>query len=304
MNKLIRQAFTLIELLVVIAIIGILSGLIVVSMSGVTQKASIAKAQVFSNSLRNSLMLNLVSEWKFDTSILTDRSTINADVVDTWGGVNNGTIPASPSIPTTKTSSNCVSGSCLSFDGGDYISGANNLSLTATPISISAWVNFTDFNTGNQNPRIFEIADNTYDIQIIRDSATSSFTTKHNEYQLLTTGTRWSTPVVGTWYHLVVVFNAATDTTLLYVNGDSQASNGLSNIGAGNQVNKFYMGARSDLVESAFLKGRLDDVRMYNAAIPTSQIKEQYYVGLNNMLNDGSISKENYLSRINLITNE
>ena len=52
MNKFIKQAFTLIELLVVIAIIGILSGLIVVSMSGVTQKATIAKAQVFSNSLR------------------------------------------------------------------------------------------------------------------------------------------------------------------------------------------------------------------------------------------------------------
>jgi prepilin-type N-terminal cleavage/methylation domain-containing protein len=63
MNKLLRQAFTLIELLVVIAIIGILSGLIVVSMSGVTQKANIAKAQVFSNSLRNSLMLIIVGEW-------------------------------------------------------------------------------------------------------------------------------------------------------------------------------------------------------------------------------------------------
>jgi prepilin-type N-terminal cleavage/methylation domain-containing protein len=53
MNELIKKAFTLIELLVVIAIIGILSGLIVVSMGGVTQKANIAKAQVFSNSLKN-----------------------------------------------------------------------------------------------------------------------------------------------------------------------------------------------------------------------------------------------------------
>ena len=55
MNRFIKKAFTLIELLVVIAIIGILSGLIVVTMSGVTQKARIAKAQAFSNSLRNAL---------------------------------------------------------------------------------------------------------------------------------------------------------------------------------------------------------------------------------------------------------
>ena len=49
MHKIKQLAFTLIELLVVIAVIGILSGLIVVSMSGVTNKATIAKAQVFSN---------------------------------------------------------------------------------------------------------------------------------------------------------------------------------------------------------------------------------------------------------------
>jgi len=66
MHKIFRQAFTLIELLVVIAIIGILSGLIIVSMNGITNSATVAKAQVFSNSLRNALMMNLVSEWKFD----------------------------------------------------------------------------------------------------------------------------------------------------------------------------------------------------------------------------------------------
>ncbi|MDD5569203.1 MAG: prepilin-type N-terminal cleavage/methylation domain-containing protein [Candidatus Pacebacteria bacterium] len=41
------KAFTLIELLVVIAIIGILSGLIIVGMSGATQKATIAKRRLF-----------------------------------------------------------------------------------------------------------------------------------------------------------------------------------------------------------------------------------------------------------------
>jgi prepilin-type N-terminal cleavage/methylation domain-containing protein len=103
MHKLLKQAFTLIELLVVIAIIGILSGLIVVSMSGVTQKATIAKAQVFSNSLRNSLMLNLISEWKLDG---------NAN--DSWSGGNNGTWYGSEEGTNTsanyRPSDECVSG--------------------------------------------------------------------------------------------------------------------------------------------------------------------------------------------------
>jgi prepilin-type N-terminal cleavage/methylation domain-containing protein len=72
MRRINISAFTLIELLVVIAIIGILSALIIVGMSSTTQKATIAKAQVFSNSLRNSLMNNLISEWKFNGSGLND----------------------------------------------------------------------------------------------------------------------------------------------------------------------------------------------------------------------------------------
>jgi len=298
MNKLIQKAFTLIELLVVIAIIGILSGLIVVSMSGVTEKANIAKAQVFSNSLRNALMANIVSEWKFD-GVTTERAAVSADVVDSWGGVNNGTIPASPAIPTIKVGSSCVSGSCLSFDGGDYVSGTNNLSLTTTPISISAWVNFTDFNAGHENPRIIEIRDGTYSIQIARDNSSTRFTTKHTEYQLTSVATQWDIPVMGIWYHVVAVFNATNDTTLFYVNGASGSGGVNNNVGFGTVVSKFYLGARSDLVGSTFLKGKLDDVRIYNAAIPTSQIKEQYYTGLNNLLINGSINKEEYLSRIN-----
>jgi prepilin-type N-terminal cleavage/methylation domain-containing protein len=148
MHKLLKQAFTLIELLVVIAIIGILSGLIVVAMGGVTEKASIAKSQVFSNSLRNSLMLNLVSEWKFD-GVTTERAATNADVIDSWGSVNNGTIPASPAIPTIKPESDCVSGSCLSFDGGDYVSHPTISFADLTPYTYLTWVKWVATNPSN-----------------------------------------------------------------------------------------------------------------------------------------------------------
>jgi len=110
MEKIIKQAFTLIELLVVIAIIGILSGLIIVSMGGITSSATVAKAQVFSNSLRNALMMNLVAEYKLDG---------NAN--DNWGG-RNGTLHG-----TTTVSSGCPQGTCLSFNGSsDYVNFSDN----------------------------------------------------------------------------------------------------------------------------------------------------------------------------------
>ncbi|MDD4531537.1 MAG: type II secretion system protein, partial [Candidatus Pacebacteria bacterium] len=114
MKEILKKSFTLIELLVVIAIIGILSGLIVVTMNGVTAKANIAKSQVFSNSLRNALMLNLVSEWKFDGSGLSDGATANTSYfVDTWSQ-KNGSVTATP--PTVLSGNNCVSNSCLAFN--------------------------------------------------------------------------------------------------------------------------------------------------------------------------------------------
>ncbi|MFA5432132.1 MAG: fibrinogen-like YCDxxxxGGGW domain-containing protein [Candidatus Paceibacterota bacterium] len=60
MNKLIKQAFTLIELLVVIAIIGILSGLIVISMNASVNSANDAKRKANIDSIRKALVIEKV----------------------------------------------------------------------------------------------------------------------------------------------------------------------------------------------------------------------------------------------------
>ena len=120
MNKLLKQAFTLIELLVVIAIIGILSGLIVVAMGGMTTKANIARSQVFSNSLRNSLMLNLVAQYTFDdiTDYVAATKILNSNagnIPDSWAGSEGQAYGG----PTLKDGVDCVLGQCLFFDGVD-----------------------------------------------------------------------------------------------------------------------------------------------------------------------------------------
>ena len=119
-----NKSFTLIELLVVIVIIGILAGVIMISTSSSIDKANMAKSKVFAESIKNNLMLNLVSEWTFDkgSDQAVNRIATNDDVKDTWG-FNDGIVYGNPQI---KGGGDCISGKCLHFNeegsnGDDYI---------------------------------------------------------------------------------------------------------------------------------------------------------------------------------------
>jgi hypothetical protein len=45
--------------------------------------------------------------------------------------------------------------------------------------------------------------------------------------------------------------------------------------------------------------GYIDEVRIFGAALSSSQIKQNYIAGLNSMLANGNISKQEYNERIN-----
>ena len=125
-----NKSFTLIELLVVIVIIGILAGVIMISTSSSIDKANIAKSKVFSESVKNDLMLNLISEWKF-----------NGDVLDDWNSVattNSGI--------TFLSNEECIDSECGFFDGTEFLSVAGGtISFPNNVFTLSFWVN-TDKN--------------------------------------------------------------------------------------------------------------------------------------------------------------
>jgi prepilin-type N-terminal cleavage/methylation domain-containing protein len=298
MNKLIKQAFTLIELLVVIAIIGILSGMIVVSMGGVTQKANIAKAQVFSNSLRNSLMLNLISEWKLDQIL---GSSAPYTTPDSWSGGNTGTLAdTSGACSFTGTlkcpqlvTSNCLSGNCLFFDGSDdYVNCGSGLGLSiSTNFTISVWINTTNKNTHqtiwNSTEYSFEIGDNvaggggTAQIGMVRLGTGFAGVTNNN---VITTG----------WHHIVYTKSTGANNKI-YLDGVGLSLNANVDFSWSSSGTN-YIGYRAAALYA--FSGNMDDVRIYNAAIPFSQIKEQYYAGLNKLLANGRITKEEYISKV------
>jgi len=50
-----------------------------------------------------------------------------------------------------------------------------------------------------------------------------------------------------------------------------------------------------------YFNGLMDDIRIYNTALSSSQIKQNYIAGLNSMLSNGNISKQEYNERINAL---
>jgi prepilin-type N-terminal cleavage/methylation domain-containing protein len=289
LNKL---AFTLIELLVVIAVIGILSGLIVVSMNGTTQKATIAKGQIFSSSLRNSLMSNLISEWKFDEG---QASTVS----DSWSRISNGTWTGAEGTNTSanwRPSSECLSGQCLDFDGyDDNVSFSNYSRLTASSNwTFEHWMMWS----GQSNSCVFYAG-----VGGTRPNFLLRNCSSENKFAFRPSGGTGSyysfvssAEYIGKWTH--VVWTADNDNNIsLYVNGRLELKKPI--ISPENTSITIASIGRSYGGTSYTYLGKIDEVRFYDSILPFSQIRKNYYLGLNSLLLNGVITKEEYLSRIN-----
>jgi prepilin-type N-terminal cleavage/methylation domain-containing protein len=292
MNGFIKQAFTLIELLVVIAIIGILSGLIVVSMSGITEKANIAKSQVFSNSLRNSLILNLISEWKMDEGA-------NQSIIDGWGGIN-GTLGSTVNTDTndpTWITNGCISGNCLNFDGSnDYamIAYADKLNMHEGSITVSSWINLRTFSSSFSEIFYGGATGSGHGYGYMINSSGSLYYEIHGTSggrQFFTINANIS---LNRWHNIVMTFDSSNNNLRLYRDGLIFDDRTISDPGDVINDSTFKIGSyHSGAVY--FLDGLVDEIRIFNASVPKSQAREQYYIGINKLLINKQISKEDYI---------
>lgn len=103
-----KKSFTLIELLVVIVIIGILAGVIMISTSSSIDKANVAKSKVFAESIKNNLLLSLISEWNFEDGA-------GNIISDSWGNYN---LTKYNDVNWIADKQQCIKGGCI-FIGGD-----------------------------------------------------------------------------------------------------------------------------------------------------------------------------------------
>ena len=272
-----QKSFTLIELLVVIVIIGILAGVVMISTSSSIDKANFAKAQAFSSTVQNELLLNLVSEWTFDNA-----SNVGED---TWGN-KNVTIYGN----TFYETNNCFSQGCLSFSTMDDYATSSLVYNNLHNFTLTAWINPLSVD-GYIKPIIGTL----YGNNGIGMLALSGYKIKFHDYDR---GILSDNNIIklNQWQHVVAVYNNSD--VRLYYNG-LQAGRGVYTKTDSNDITIIGRVKNVSTEFNRCFEGKIDDLRVYNAALSSSQIKQNYIAGLNSMLASENISKEEYNGRIN-----
>jgi hypothetical protein len=201
------------------------------------------------------------------------------NALDASGNANNGTVHGA----TLTTDKNSAANSAYLFDGASYIN-IPSASLKLATYTYSAWVNATSLPSYGSVALVFSMGDNV-------TSRGQNFSLANNYASALTVGLgggSWNDapmlsatgvqtnvlPSLNQWYHVVLM--RSTTSVILYVNnqfvGSATVPNGypplyttsdIANIGINPQfINGFV--------------GKIDDFRIYNRVLSTSEIGSIY----------------------------
>lgn len=289
-----NKSFTLIEILVVIVIIGILSAFILIGMSSITSSANIAKSQAFLNSMNNTLLLGRVSQWKLDQIGAGPYTT-----PDAWGTNTCTLMDVDNACSFTGTlkcpqpvTSGCPSGNCLSFDGvNDYINCGNQsgYNLNSTDHTITAWFKTSGTTTSYVISRFAGGSPGSGYVIYLSTTGKVTFEERADGGNSISYTT---TPSFNdnVWHLVSFVVTLSPKMAEFYVDGRYLNEDDY----AGNLINyntTLYIG---NSISSYYLNGSIDDVRIYNQAISTSEIQHDYFLGINRLFKDKKMAPNKF----------
>ncbi len=264
-----NKSFTLIELLVVIALIGLLASIILVSLKGTREKAKIARGLEFSQSVQHALGADAVGIWSFDDC---PGGTAN----DASGYGNNGTIYGA--FCTDDTPYKIVGSGqgkyALSFVD-DYVDcGSNvNLNMGTSPFTLEAWIK----TSASGILQDIMSRDDYYDV-----GAWEFWVNSSGNLELISNN-NWTSPPWypvndGKWHHVVGMRDSGDD-RVIYVDGQERGRN--TDYFAGQNFNRTVtLKIGSHVTAQRFFNGLIDEVRIYNEALPQAEIQKHYAEGL------------------------
>jgi len=256
----------------------------VVSLSGATSSARIAKSKVFSNSIRDSLLMNRVSEWRFDEGI-------NNTAFDTIGS-NNGDLTGH--APTWMLEPDCVSGSCLQFNGTtNYVDSGSNSSLNigTNDFTYEVWFKTNVGQASNDCTIMERLGSSSRAVIAMNASGNVRFYIRDSGARGLdkyTAGAYHDNQ----WHNAVLVRTASRlkgyVDSILVVDFDATT---ILDIDVSNSLLFGRWGGY-------YFKGTIDEARAYNAALTASAIRGQYLAGLDQLLASGQITGKEYQQRL------
>jgi len=261
-----NRAFTLLELLVVITIIGILSSIVVVSMSGSTDSAEVTKGKAYSQQIHALLGHEALLDFNFNENDF-DSCPGLFDVCDASGYGNHGILYGDTQFVPSE-----IGGYALSFDGtGDYVN-CGNVMKGLVDFSISLWVKTSQIVAGSTRYNDPAILGTKQGNGTSNDFVITNYNGKLAWYDELSTGSNYfdSGQIIadGKWHHIVV--SRSGSSLYFYIDG----------VFAGKDTTG-TSGVRDDNIEiaralwsgSLYLAGQVDDVRIYSKYLDSAGVR-------------------------------
>ena len=289
-----QQGQSLMELLIGIAIAGGVLTAIAAMVFGSMMGSKVARERSVAQTLVNDMYASLqsvaqndwhslwgssgaVAYWPLDDGAGT-ATTTNATAIDEIGG-NNGALSLGATGNTSlanawQSGSSCKAGGCVSFDGTDDampVADSGSLDL-AGAVTVSAWINSANL-TGAHTILAKRHASLT--------EANYGFRTTGTDLDFYwTSGGVWQVRsssgaglALNTWYHVAATYDGSS-TVAMYVNGSlitSFCTSGTCTGALGTNADTLVIGRAGDYLGEYF-NGKLDDIRMYNRVLSSTEI--------------------------------